>query len=63
MLFSSHALHGGWGILGWTFIIRRPIVNLENYFPVLLFILVGIGVGVAPQVLGRLLGPHRPDVQ
>jgi NADH-quinone oxidoreductase subunit A len=24
-------------------------VNLENYFPVLLFILVGIGVGVAPQ--------------
>jgi NADH-quinone oxidoreductase subunit A len=36
-------------------------VNLENYFPVLLFILVGIGVGVAPQLLGRLLGPHRPD--
>jgi NADH-quinone oxidoreductase subunit A len=29
------------------------IVNLENYFPVLLFILIGIGVGVAPQVLGR----------
>jgi NADH-quinone oxidoreductase subunit A len=37
-------------------------VNLENYFPVLLFILVGIGVGVVPQVLGRLLGPHKPDV-
>jgi NADH-quinone oxidoreductase subunit A len=37
------------------------IVNLENYFPVLLFILVGIGVGVAPQVLGYLLGPNRPD--
>jgi NADH-quinone oxidoreductase subunit A len=37
------------------------IVNLENYFPVLLFILVGIGVGVLPQLLGRLLGPHRPD--
>jgi len=34
---------------------------LENYFPVLLFIVVGLGVGVAPMVLGRLLGPHRPD--
>lgn len=34
---------------------------LENYFPVLLFICVGLGVGVAPMVLGRLLGPHRPD--
>ncbi|MBI3903451.1 MAG: NADH-quinone oxidoreductase subunit A [Nitrosomonadales bacterium] len=34
---------------------------LENYFPVLLFIIVGLAVGVAPMVLGRLLGPHRPD--
>ena len=31
-------------------------MNLEQYFPVLLFILVGVGVGVAPQVLGCLLG-------
>ncbi len=36
-------------------------MNLENYFPVLLFILVGTGVGVAPQILGRILGPHNPD--
>jgi NADH-quinone oxidoreductase subunit A len=36
-------------------------VNLENYFPVLLFLLVGLGVGVVPQVLGRLIAPHRPD--
>jgi NADH-quinone oxidoreductase subunit A len=34
---------------------------LENYFPILLFILVGIAVGVAPMVLGRLIGPHRPN--
>ncbi len=34
---------------------------LEQYLPVLLFILVGIGVGIAPMALGRLLGPHRPD--
>ncbi len=36
-------------------------MNLENYLPVLLFILVGIAVGIAPQVLGRLIGPHKPD--
>ncbi len=34
---------------------------LQNYFPVLLFILVGIAVGVGPILLGRLIGPHRPD--
>ena len=38
-------------------------MNLEYYFPVLLFILVGIGVGVVPQVLGRVLAPHKPDAQ
>jgi NADH-quinone oxidoreductase subunit A len=38
-------------------------VNLENYFPVLLFILVGIGVGIVPQVLGRVLAPHKPDAE
>ncbi len=34
---------------------------LENYFPVLLFICVGLAVGVAPLVLGGLLAPHRPN--
>ena len=34
---------------------------LANYFPILLFILVGIFAGVAPMVLGRLLAPNRPD--
>jgi NADH-quinone oxidoreductase subunit A len=38
-------------------------VDLANYLPVLLFILVGIGVGVVPIVLGKLLGPNRPDAQ
>jgi NADH-quinone oxidoreductase subunit A len=44
-----------------TFNLSLSIVNLENYFPVLLFILVGIGVGVVPQVLGRIIAPHNPD--
>src|SRR5207302_10374750 len=34
---------------------------LAEYFPVLLFILVGLGVGVAPMVLGKLLAPDKPD--
>jgi len=36
-------------------------MNLEPYLPVILFILVGVAVGVVPQVLGYLLGPQRPD--
>jgi len=34
---------------------------LENYFPVLLFICVGIAMGVVPVVLGKLVAPNRPD--
>ena len=34
---------------------------LENYFPILLFILVGLGVGIVPIALGALVAPHRPD--
>jgi NADH-quinone oxidoreductase subunit A len=36
-------------------------MNLEQYLPVILFIMVGAVVGIAPQVLGALLGPNRPD--
>jgi NADH-quinone oxidoreductase subunit A len=34
---------------------------LAEYFPILLFILVGVAVGIAPIVLGKLLGPNRPN--
>jgi NADH-quinone oxidoreductase subunit A len=34
---------------------------LAEYFPILLFILVGIAFGLALPVLGKLLGPNRPD--
>ena len=36
-------------------------MNLEQYLPVILFILVGAIVGIVPQILGGLLGPNRPD--
>jgi len=36
-------------------------MDLQTYLPVILFILVGIAVGVLPQAMGHLLGPQRPD--
>ena len=36
---------------------------LENYFPILLFILVGLGVGIGPILLGKIVSPNRPDAQ
>ncbi|MDR2327811.1 MAG: NADH-quinone oxidoreductase subunit A [Acidovorax sp.] len=36
-------------------------MNLDQYLPVLLFIIVGMAVGVVPLVLGYVLGPNRPD--
>ena len=41
----------------------EPKMNLDQYLPVLLFILVGVVVGVVPQVLGRFFGPNRPDAE
>jgi NADH-quinone oxidoreductase subunit A len=34
---------------------------LENYFPILLFIFVGLAIGVLPIALGRIVAPSRPD--
>ena len=34
---------------------------LENYLPILLFIVVGLAFGVGPIIAGRLLAPDRPD--
>jgi NADH-quinone oxidoreductase subunit A len=34
---------------------------LENYFPVLVFVLVGLAFGLAPILLGWLVAPNRPD--
>jgi NADH-quinone oxidoreductase subunit A len=38
-------------------------LDLANYFPILLFILVGIAVGIVPMVLGKVLAPSRPDTE
>ena len=40
---------------------QKRTMNLEQYLPIFLFILIGIAVGIAPQVIGYVLGPNRPD--
>ena len=35
-------------------------MNLDQYLPVLLFMLIGLVTGVAPQIIGYVLGPNRP---
>jgi NADH-quinone oxidoreductase subunit A len=34
---------------------------MEAYFPILLFVLVGIVIGVLPVAMGFMLAPSRPD--
>ncbi|MCY4153970.1 MAG: NADH-quinone oxidoreductase subunit A [Gammaproteobacteria bacterium] len=34
---------------------------LENYLPILIFLVVGLGLGGALFVVGYFLGPKRPD--
>lgn len=36
-------------------------MHLSTYLPILFFILVGAGLGIALLGVGKLLGPSRPD--
>ena len=36
---------------------------LENYLPILVFIVVGLGLGTVMILVGAVLGPQRPDSQ
>lgn len=38
-------------------------MDLQEYLPVILFIIVGVVIGTAPMVLGSIMGPNRPDAQ
>ena len=46
-----------------AFFTPRQFAMLEQYFPILLFIIVGLGLGVLLLSLGSLLAPNRPDAQ
>src|SRR6266702_2645708 len=41
----------------------RIVLNLAAYFPVLLFLIVGTGLGVALVSVGKILGPNKPDTE
>ena len=34
---------------------------LENYLPILVFLIIGVLVGVLPLAMGFVLGPRKPD--
>jgi len=34
---------------------------LENYLPILVFLILGLAFGVGPVIAGFILGPRRPD--
>ena len=34
---------------------------LTNYLPILIFTVVGLGIGVVAMSIGKVLGPNRPD--
>ena len=34
---------------------------LENYLPILIFIIIGLAIGIVARGLGAVLGPRRPD--
>jgi NADH-quinone oxidoreductase subunit A len=36
---------------------------LAEYLPTLLFLIVATGIGISLMVIGRLIGPRRPDAQ
>ena len=46
--------------LSGCFLATGPLM-LEQYFPILLFVIVGLGLGLLLLSLGALLAPNRPD--
>lgn len=61
----EHVLKSGAGFVVKvnTYLVEMAFHMLLNYFPVLMFILVGLAVGTVCIILGRLIGPSRPDEQ
>ena len=40
---------------------NRGYDMVANYLPILMFIMIGVVVGVVTLIAGRVVGPHRPD--
>ena len=56
-------------LVGFWFKLLRVIwqtlggLMLENYFPILVFIAVGLAVGVLGRLLNHVLAPNNPDIE
>jgi NADH-quinone oxidoreductase subunit A len=37
------------------------MLELPEYLPILIFVIIGIGFGIGPIVAGFILGPRKPD--
>jgi len=42
---------------------KRELRVLANYLPNLLFLIVATGIGISLMVIGRFIGPRRPDAE
>ena len=40
---------------------NRGYDMVANYLPILMFLMIGVVVGVVTLIAGRVVGPHRPD--
>ena len=45
----------------WFFYYHRGWIVLENYLPVLIFIIIGVAFGCVPIAASYLIGPKKPD--
>ena len=46
-----------------TLIYCEVVLNLLEYLPILLFLVIGVLVGVVPMLIGKLLSPSLPDAE
>jgi len=61
VLFDLSYFIGAWQLLAFASSAVYSPDMLENYFPVLIFILVGLAFGCAPILFGWLVAPNQPD--
>ena len=46
-----------------TLIYCEVVLNLLEYLPILLFLVIGVLVGVVPMLIGKVLSPSLPDAE
>ena len=52
-----------YAIIPLTLIYCEVVLNLLEYLPILLFLVIGVLVGVVPMLIGKVLSPNLPDAE